>query len=144
MNRLRHRMVCGVGTTVSALLLLHASSAQAQCTKDTDCKGERLCQAGSCLDLPQAPRQGWFAGPASGPAGSAGYGAPGSAATTSIPAAQPGSIQPLYVCQPVAGYIVPAAGSGVPGAGSAADSDSAWPNKHDTSFVRLSAGLGYF
>jgi hypothetical protein len=44
----------------------------------------------------------------------------------------------------VAGYIVPAAGSGVPGAGSAADSDSAWPNKHDTSFVRLSAGLGYF
>jgi hypothetical protein len=39
---------------------------------------------------------------------------------------------------------VPAVGSGVPGAGPAADSASAWPNKHDTGFGRLSAGLGYF
>ena len=144
MIRLHRRMLCGLGTTISALLFLHASWARAQCTKDTDCKGERVCQTGTCLDLPQVPRQGWFAGPASGMAASAGCGAPGSAAALAIPTAQPGSILPSYVCQPVAGYVVPAGGYGVPGAGPAADSVSAWPNKQETGFVRLSAGFGYF
>lgn len=144
---LRRRMVCGLGSVMSALLFLHASSARAQCTKDTDCKGERVCQSGNCLDLPQGPRQGWFAGPASGPASgppaSAGYGVPGNAAAPAIPTAQPSGILPAYVCQPVAGYIVPAGGYGVAGAGPAVDSTLAWPNNHDSAFVRLTAGLGY-
>jgi hypothetical protein len=30
--------------------LLYSTAVQAQCTKDTDCKGERVCTAGSCVD----------------------------------------------------------------------------------------------
>lgn len=29
---------------------IFSTSAQAQCTRDTDCKGERICQSGSCVD----------------------------------------------------------------------------------------------
>jgi hypothetical protein len=31
-------------------LLAFASSARAECTKDTDCKGDRVCNAGACTD----------------------------------------------------------------------------------------------
>ncbi len=33
----------------AAATLLATSLAQAQCSKDTDCKGERVCEAGSCV-----------------------------------------------------------------------------------------------
>jgi hypothetical protein len=36
-----------------------APAAHAQCTRDTECKGERICQHGQCVDpvAPRAPRQ---------------------------------------------------------------------------------------
>lgn len=35
---------------VSLLVLTWPVAARAQCTKDTDCKGERICEAGSCVN----------------------------------------------------------------------------------------------
>lgn len=58
---MRFRVVCAaVGG--GALLVLSAASASAQCTKDTDCKGERVCEAGKCT-LP-TPTQDPAAAPA--------------------------------------------------------------------------------
>lgn len=37
------------------MLLLAAAGARAQCTKDTDCKGERVCEAGKCTMPPPTP-----------------------------------------------------------------------------------------
>lgn len=137
-------MIRVLGTTLSAILLLHASSARAQCTKDTDCKGERICQTGNCVDPPQVPRQGGIAEPAPGPGAPAGSVAPGNAAATTIPAVQPSyGLPPSLVCQPTAVNTVPAAGYGVPGAGSAAGSLSVGPNEYGGAFVRLSVGLGH-
>jgi hypothetical protein len=34
--------------------LLVSGGARAQCTKDTDCKGERLCESGKCVEPPVA------------------------------------------------------------------------------------------
>jgi hypothetical protein len=45
------------GAVVATLGLLGwASSARAQCTKDTECKGDRICNEGVCMD-PPASRQ---------------------------------------------------------------------------------------
>ena len=40
-----------------ALVMLGSAVAHAQCTKDTDCKGDRVCEAGKCTSpaLPDAP-----------------------------------------------------------------------------------------
>lgn len=35
---------------LSAISITISVSAQAQCTRDTDCKGDRICQSGSCVD----------------------------------------------------------------------------------------------
>jgi hypothetical protein len=43
----------GAGLVLAALLAL-PGTARAQCVKDTDCKGDRICSAGSCVDA--APR----------------------------------------------------------------------------------------
>src|SRR3954468_6899164 len=59
------RMVLGfLGTVVGSLVF--ASSAHAQCTMDTDCKGDRVCEAGSCVTpaLPPAPAAPSGAAPA--------------------------------------------------------------------------------
>ena len=54
--------------------LLFASSAHAQCTKDTDCKGDRVCDAGACKSpasvAPDDPN-GWGVAPAPQPGGEA-------------------------------------------------------------------------
>jgi hypothetical protein len=46
------RYLAGLFTGVS--LLSVSSLSHAQCTKDTDCKGDRVCEAGSCV-APAAP-----------------------------------------------------------------------------------------
>jgi hypothetical protein len=43
----------GRGLLLAALVLLGASPAQAQCTKDIDCKGNRICQQGACVEAAQ-------------------------------------------------------------------------------------------
>lgn len=43
---------------VASLVLFSAAKASAQCTKDTDCKGDRVCEDGKCTSpaaLPPAP-----------------------------------------------------------------------------------------
>lgn len=37
-------------TVVVTMISLSPFAAYAQCTKDTDCKGERICEAGSCIN----------------------------------------------------------------------------------------------
>lgn len=46
-TRLLSVAVAALGT---AIVVFGASSAAGQCTKDTDCKGSRVCVAGSCVD----------------------------------------------------------------------------------------------
>src|SRR5687768_10320882 len=38
----------GLGVMVAALALLLSGVARAECSKDTDCKGDRICDAGQC------------------------------------------------------------------------------------------------
>lgn len=142
MIRLRHRMLCGLAWTISALLFLYASAASAQCTKDTECKGERVCQAGVCLAQPEGSRPAASAGQAPGPGAPAGPTVPANGVTV-FSTVQPSGAFPAYICQPVAGYIVPTVGYGVPGAALAVDAPLPWPNSHNSAFVRLTAGLGY-
>jgi uncharacterized membrane protein YgdD (TMEM256/DUF423 family) len=78
-----------------AVLLLPAT-AHAQCTKDTDCKGNRVCRMGACEDpLPAQPAPYPAPQPAPYPAAPA-YAAP--AAPTAPPA---------YYAPPPAGYAPP-------------------------------------
>jgi hypothetical protein len=39
-----------IGIIVLSVLVFFDSSAFAQCTKDTDCKGDRVCQDGTCVE----------------------------------------------------------------------------------------------
>jgi hypothetical protein len=60
-----------------AAVLLLSTLSHAQCTKDTDCKGDRVCEAGKCVSpaLPPAPPP-----PPGSEAGTAAPGAPAAAA----------------------------------------------------------------
>lgn len=52
---------CALGILVGGVGLFATSHAQAECTKDTDCKGDRVCEAGSCVSgaaTPAAPPAG--------------------------------------------------------------------------------------
>ena len=58
-------MVVAAALGVSA----HSSLAEAQCTKDSDCKGERICEKGTCAEpavqgapAPPAAVTVWIAG----------------------------------------------------------------------------------
>ncbi len=42
------------GFVAGSVLLLASSRAQAQCAKDMDCKGDRICEAGKCVTAPPA------------------------------------------------------------------------------------------
>lgn len=44
-----------VGSVVGACVLLAVGVAQAQCSKDTDCKGDRVCEGGNCVAPSSAP-----------------------------------------------------------------------------------------
>ncbi len=69
--------------TLAALvvLLLAGSTAVAQCTKDTDCKGDRVCVSGACVDatteLPPPPAPAVAPRPDSSPGSSPGLPADG-------------------------------------------------------------------
>jgi len=45
---------CVWGGVLAAVVLLLTSAAHAECTKDTDCKGDRICDAGVCQAPPVA------------------------------------------------------------------------------------------
>jgi hypothetical protein len=63
------RSFLGILGGMSGYLLL-TSVAQAQCSKDTDCKGERVCEQGACVTptaLPAAPAPPPEAAPAPAP-----------------------------------------------------------------------------
>ena len=77
-----------VGFLGGVSCLLCASLSQAQCTKDTDCKGARVCEAGACVE--QSPA----------------LGAAGATAPTPAPAAPP---PPIAAPAPVAPLPQPAA-----------------------------------
>lgn len=62
--------------------LLFASLSQAQCEKDTDCKGERVCEAGTCV----SPAPSAVAAPA-----------PAVAAAPVAPAAPPPAVTPAPI-----------------------------------------------
>lgn len=85
-------------------MLLLSVMAQAQCTKDTDCKGNRVCEAGKCTSpasaLPPAP-------PA--PPGSEAAATPPSPADSNAPAAGEAPVPPPAP----ATAAPPAAGSGI-------------------------------
>jgi hypothetical protein len=53
-----------IGTFLALCVLFAARSAHAECTKDTECKGDRVCEAGSCV----APPPGSAPAPAQQPA----------------------------------------------------------------------------
>jgi hypothetical protein len=53
MSRLHHRALAGAALGVS--LLGFADRASAQCTKDIECKGDRICSDGACVDPSPAP-----------------------------------------------------------------------------------------
>jgi hypothetical protein len=61
-----------IGTLILLCVLFGARSAHAECTKDTECKGDRVCEAGSCVAPPPgsapAPAQEPAAAPAPAPA----------------------------------------------------------------------------
>jgi hypothetical protein len=44
-----------IGTAVVAVLTLYCSNTYAQCLKDTDCKGDRICEQGKCVSPKQKP-----------------------------------------------------------------------------------------
>ena len=74
-----------LGAGVGGAALLATSLARAQCAMDTDCKGDRICEAGKCVQ-PAAPSA--VAPPAAAPgapAGSAGSPAPAAPPTAGAP-----------------------------------------------------------
>src|SRR5258706_14487371 len=83
-------------------ILLSTAIAQAQCSKDTDCKGDRVCDAGKCTALPPAPPPP--PGAAAAPAPAAPATAPAAGATT--PAAAP---PPAPAAAPAPAYYASAA-----------------------------------
>jgi len=120
-----------LATAVSTLVFLHAILARAQCTKDTDCKGERICTAGACVDPPSEPKPDGSSPPA-----------------TTLPAVTATPTDPLVGNLPLSQVSQPAAEPTVaptgPGAGSPGDTQSAQPNKRDGVSLRVSAGLGHW
>lgn len=89
-----------------ASVLLVSALANAQCTKDTDCKGDRVCDAGKCASpLPPAPAAppGSEAAPSSG-ADAAPADAPANAEPAPAPAVAPVNLQ----LQPSPGEAAPA------------------------------------
>jgi hypothetical protein len=85
------------------ICLLFASSAHAQCSKDVDCKGDRVCEEGACVSPPAAAAALPPAPPA--PSGAAPVaGAAPAPAAAAAPAAAPAPLAPVastFVAPPV-------------------------------------------
>ena len=79
---------------VTALALLLPLAAHANCTKDTDCKGTRVCEAGSCVtpSVPVQPDHAAPVAPVAQPAAAPAWGATRGA----VPYAQPSFGAPQY------------------------------------------------
>lgn len=73
-----------------------SATAHAQCTKDTDCKGNRVCRMGACEDPPPAPPAPYPPAPMV---------APGAPMATPAPAPVPPA--PYYAAPPPATYALP-------------------------------------
>lgn len=87
-----------VALFTGVLFTLVSMTAHAQCTKDTDCKGDRVCDAGKCvMGLPAAPPPppGSEPAPPAGAAATAAAAAPAPAAPA--PAAAPAAAAPAAV-----------------------------------------------
>jgi hypothetical protein len=50
-----------------AVMVLQSAAANAQCSRDVDCKGERVCQGGECVDPPPPPEPAPAPAPAPAP-----------------------------------------------------------------------------
>lgn len=72
-----------IALAIAGIAALGALDAAAQCTKDTDCKGNRVCQNGECVDPGPGPA------PAPAPAPASGYVAPTTSYTAPAPAPAP-------------------------------------------------------
>lgn len=86
-----------VGLSCGVSLLLAASVSRAQCTKDTDCKGDRVCDAGNCVTPPQTlppPPAAPSGADASGAGTPASGGDPGQALAAQVPPAAEPEIPP--------------------------------------------------
>jgi len=89
--------------------LLFSAAAQAECTKDTDCKGDRVCDAGKCTypatALPPAPPP-----PPVSPEGASPPAAPAPGAVQPAPGAAPapGAVQPSPMAPPPGPMVTPA------------------------------------
>lgn len=84
--------------------------AHAQCTKDTDCKGSRICSAGACIDAPEptvAPSQSVPPPPPPTVVSPPGYAVPPSYAAPPGYAPQPA--QPAFPQPAVPPYLPPPA-----------------------------------
>ena len=125
-------------------LFLHTPSVWAQCSKDTDCKGDRVCTTGTCVDPVHVPPQGGLPQPTSGPGVPAASAATADQVASPVPLFPPSySLPPSCGCQPRTPYTVPAVGYGMPGAVPTAGSFSVGPSEYGGAFVRVSAGMGY-
>jgi hypothetical protein len=101
---LRFRLVLGLVAICGVFLTLSAS-AYAQCTRDTDCKGDRVCNAGVCVDPAPPAAAGPSSRPGEGPIGPGGAPAPAPVYSPSPPpVAAPA---PYYA--PPQGYFSPSA-----------------------------------
>jgi hypothetical protein len=114
------RVVTFLATALPSSLLL-SPSASAQCTKDTDCKGDRVCNQGQCVDSARSVPPASPAGdapatqasppgapalpqePLSGPPPASGYPPP----AYPPPAYPPPAYPPGYYPTPVPGYYPP-------------------------------------
>ncbi len=144
-----HPMFRVLAIALSAFICLYAPAARGECTKDTDCKGERICTAGTCVAPAEAPQDDRMAEPASGPGAPAGPAASanpdaGTHPPATKPPVLPGHGVPLScVCQTMAGYAATPMGYQAP-APSPAAGHLAGAHEPGGAVVRLSAGLGYW
>ncbi len=99
--------------------------AEAGCDKDTDCKGDRICEAGACVSPPQTPAPAATPTPAPEAAPAEGEAAPaeGEAAPAEDEAA------------PAEGEAAPAEGEAAPAEGEAAAPAAEQASSDETAFV---------
>jgi hypothetical protein len=108
------RCLVAAGALVAAATL--TTRARAQCTKDTDCKGSRVCIQGNCVESPASvPATGATSTPAPAPATDttlplvpqAVPAAPAVTQPTAAPTTPPGYVPPYYPYYPPPGYPPP-------------------------------------
>ncbi|HEY3495547.1 MAG TPA: hypothetical protein VGK73_12710 [Polyangiaceae bacterium] len=95
----------GMASLALVAVLTASATVHAQCTKDTDCKGERVCEEGACVPgspapaAPAAPAVQGAPAPAAEPAAVA---APPAAGVAAAPAPAATPVAPVQPAAPVA------------------------------------------